>query len=57
MFQMQLWRNWHTRMIQVHVHIRGFGFKSRQLHERALRDFGVLFFLKKDCIFKPGDED
>ena len=28
----QLWRNWHTRMIQVHVHVGGCGFKSRQLH-------------------------
>ena len=32
----QLWRNWHTRMIQVHVHLRGCGFKSHQLHECKL---------------------
>ena len=28
----QLWRNWHTRMIQVHVSISSWGFKSLQLH-------------------------
>ena len=31
--EMQLWRNWHTRMIQVHVLARECGFKSHQLHE------------------------
>ncbi len=30
---LQSWRNWHTRMIQVHVHVRGCGFKSHRLHE------------------------
>ena len=47
----QLWRNWHTRMIQVHVHVGGCGFKSRQLHIEEDRrferisDFSILFFL------------
>ena len=29
---LQLWRNWHTRMIQVHVQLLGWGFDSLQLH-------------------------
>ncbi len=33
---MQMWRNWHTRMIQVHVHVLGCGFKSRHLHFKSL---------------------
>ena len=29
----QMWRNWYTRMIQVHVHASGFGFESRHLQD------------------------
>ena len=27
-----LWRNWQTRMVQVHVHASGWGFNSLQRH-------------------------
>ena len=31
-YYMQSWRNWHTRMIQVHVDLRPWGFNSLRLH-------------------------
>ena len=48
---MQLWRNWHTRMIQVHVHVLGYGFKSRQLHFGS-RLFRLDFFY---CETNPSE--
>ena len=57
----QLWRNWHTRMIQVHVHVGGCGFKSRQLHtmkigdsRENLRFFHLVFFLE-NTVLLPAD--
>ncbi len=49
---MQLWRNWHTRMIQVHVQATECGFKSHQLQYRKtagkpliLLGFSAVLFL------------
>ena len=44
LFYLQIWRNWHTRMIQVHIHEFGCGFKSHYLHKRTEDKFFGSFF-------------
>jgi hypothetical protein len=35
-----LWRNWQTRMVQVHVTARSWGFNSLQRHFRGRAEVG-----------------
>ena len=53
-----MWRNWYTRMIQVHVHASGFGFESRHLHFHLRNNKsykkGVVIMASKNLITQSG---
>ena len=44
------WRNWQTRMIQVHVYVRTCRFKSCFPHAELLRNQELFFVCHHDCI-------
>ena len=52
--QSRMWRNWQTRMVQVHVKAISWGFKSLHPHQKAsLKDEAFLCF-SKARFQKPG---
>ena len=51
---LQSWRNWYTRMIQVHVFARKCGFKSHRSHQkrRDTRSCASSFLVRHFCCAK-----
>ena len=47
---MRLWRNWQTRMVQVHVNASSWGFKSLQPHKSLDAKAFQGFFLRKTKV-------
>ncbi len=49
---MRIWRNWQTRMVQVHVKAISWRFKSSYPHHENSRPDGLLFFIYR---YRKGD--